>query len=260
MRIRPALLRRQVISRLHRRTALLGNRGPIVSFTFDDFPRTAYSVGGAILEGLGVRGTYYTAAGLMNSTNELGEQFRLEDVQSLVTRGHELASHTFGHVSCYAVSGSAFHAEVDRGREALAAMTGVKASSFAYPFGDVSLEIKKTLGPTVASSRGIFPGFNGPEVDLNLLKANCLQGDRKQLHRAEELITENARRKSWLVFFTHDVRAQRSPWGCTPELLQSTAEFAVRSGSRILTIQDALAEVAVAAMIPKDSVPQGVCL
>jgi peptidoglycan/xylan/chitin deacetylase (PgdA/CDA1 family) len=192
----------------------------------------------------------------MNSSNELGEQFRLEDALSLVARGHELASHTFGHVSCYAVSGAAFHAEVDHGRDALADLTGVQASSFAYPFGDVSLEIKKTLGPTVASSRGIFPGFNGPEIDLNLLKANRLQGDRKDLPQAEELISENVRRKSWLVFFTHDVRVLRSPWGCTPELLQSTAEFAVRSGSRVLTIQDALAEVGVAAVNP---VRQGIC-
>ena len=39
-------LRRRALCALYRRTVSLGNRGPIVSFTFDDFPRTAYSTGG----------------------------------------------------------------------------------------------------------------------------------------------------------------------------------------------------------------------
>jgi len=246
------------MGRLYRRPALLGDRGPIVSFTFDDFPRTASTVGGPILEALGVRGTYYAAAGLMNSANELGEQFRPEDVRSLVERGHEVGSHTFGHISCNAVCSAEFQEDVNRGQDALAEISGIQSANFAYPFGDVTWEVKKQLGPTLASSRGTFPGFNGPEIDLNLLKANSLCGDEKNLRRAENLITDNARRKSWLIFFTHDVQPKPSPWGCTPELLQSTAKFAIRSGSRVLTIQDALAEVGVAVADTKRSACLGV--
>ena len=69
MRIRPFFLRSAILSRLHRRTIPLGDRGPIVSFTFDDFPRTAATAGAAILESFGARGTFYTAAGLMNTTS-----------------------------------------------------------------------------------------------------------------------------------------------------------------------------------------------
>ena len=68
-------LRRRALCSLYRRTMPLGNAGPIVSFTFDDFPRSAYSVGGAMLEKFGARGTYYVTAGLMNVSNELGELF-----------------------------------------------------------------------------------------------------------------------------------------------------------------------------------------
>ena len=236
---------------LYRRSAPLGNRGPIVSFTFDDFPRTAYTAGGAILEAFGVRGTYYAAVGLMNSSNELGEQFRSDDLRGLVQRGHELASHTFNHISCNTVPCSAFQADVNRGRDALAEMTGVQSANFAYPFGDVTLEVKKTLGPALASSRSIFRGFNGPEIDLNLLRANSLYGDRENSRRAEKLIAENARRKNWLIFYTHDVRPRPSPYGCTPELLQSAVSFVARSGSRILTVQDALAELGVATLDTK---------
>ena len=77
-------VRRKILSSLHRRTIALGSLGPIVSFTFDDFPRTAYSVGGAILEKFGARGTYYVAAGLMNTSGELGEQSHADDLHSLL--------------------------------------------------------------------------------------------------------------------------------------------------------------------------------
>jgi peptidoglycan/xylan/chitin deacetylase (PgdA/CDA1 family) len=246
--VRPAFVRCQLMSRFHRRPAQMGTRGPIVTFTFDDFPRTAYSVGGAILEELGVRGTYYAAPSLMNSADHLGDHFRLDDILGLIEKGHELGSHTFGHTSCHSVSVAEFRADVDRGCDALLEMTGKQPTSFAYPFGDVSLEVKKEVGPAVASSRGICPGFNGPSIDLNLLRANRLYGGSDNLHQVQELISENVRRKSWLIFFAHDVRPQHSPYGCTPQLMQSAAEFALNRGARILTVQDALADLGIVAV------------
>ena len=71
-----------------------------MSFCFDDFPRTAYTVGGAILKNFGARGTYYAAMGMMNTNNDLGDQFTREDLDCLLADGHELASHTFSHISC----------------------------------------------------------------------------------------------------------------------------------------------------------------
>jgi hypothetical protein len=68
--------RQELLCSLHRRSVSLENRGPIVSFSFEDFPRSAAANGAAVLERFGVRGTYYAAMGLMNSSNELGEQFR----------------------------------------------------------------------------------------------------------------------------------------------------------------------------------------
>jgi peptidoglycan/xylan/chitin deacetylase (PgdA/CDA1 family) len=237
--------RRRVLSSLYRRSVPLGNRGPIVSFSFDDFPRTAYTVGGAILEQFGVRGTYYASARLMNSSNELGEQFRSGDLDSLVGKGHELASHTFSHISCRSVSCAAFREDVKMGRKALEEIRGVDSPNFAYPFGHVTLQAKRTLGLDLGSARSIVPGFNGPEIDLNLLRANSLYGDLEGAKRAEELIVGNAERKTWLIFYTHDVRPSPSPFGCTPALFEFVVSFAVRSGGRVLTVGEALTEVGV---------------
>ena len=239
-------LRRQTLCSLYARTVPWGNRGPVASFSFDDFPHTAYSVGGAILKGLGVRGTYYAAAGLMGTANNLGEQFCPEDIHGLLRDGHELASHTFSHISCRAVSSAIYRDDVNRGRKAIQEITGMADSgNFAYPYGEVSIRAKRTLGPKLCSSRSIFPGLNGPDVDLNLLRANSLYGNLDQLEKAQELILENEKQKAWLIFYSHDVRPNPSQYGCTSSLLESTVSYALKQGCRILTVKDVLAELGV---------------
>lgn len=232
-----------MLGSLYRRTAAWGDCGPVVSFTFDDFPRTAYTVGGSILERFGVRGTFYTAYGLMNTRNDSGEQFRADDLDALLEKGHELASHTFSHISCRSVSCVSFREDVEKGKKTIEGMSG--SANFAYPFGHVTLQTKRALTASLTSARSIVPGCNGPEVDLNLLRANSLYGDLESSFHAEELITENFKRRTWLIFYTHDVQQNPSPFGCTPALLESVVECAARSGCRILTVREALTEAGV---------------
>jgi peptidoglycan/xylan/chitin deacetylase (PgdA/CDA1 family) len=237
-------VRRNVLTAMHRRPALLGDRGPIISFTFDDFPRTALTAGGEILKAHGLRGTYYTALGLMNGANHLGEQFRREDLDTLLRDGHELASHTFHHVSCRKMSAARFKDEVEQGRRALEKAAGLACvGSFAFPFGDVTLGAKRLAGPAVTSSRGIWGGLNGPDADLNLLRANSLYGDVGGVGSVQELIEENQRTRGWLIFYTHDVRSAPSRYGCTPELLKFAVSLASQQKARILTVAEVVKEL-----------------
>jgi len=235
-------IRQSLLCTFNRRTVPLGDCGPIVSFAFDDFPRSAYSVGGAILEKYGARGTYYVTAGLTNTSNELGDLFIESDLYSLLEKGHEIASQTFHHSSCRSLPIAAFQADVNKGVKALEHLTGGNHINFAYPYGHVTLESKKALGGYLTSARSIIPGFNGPEVDLNLLRANSLYGGTERAGRAKELIAENARRRTWLIFYTHDVRPNPSEYGCQPELLEAAVACAARSGARILSVRETLAE------------------
>lgn len=236
-------LRRGALCSLFRRTMLLRNSGPIVSFTFDDFPRTAYSVGGSILEKFGARGTYYVTGGLMNTSNELGEMCGAEDLYSLVERGHELGTQTFHHSSCRAVSLAAFLDDVQKGMTAVEHIQGHNATNFAYPYGHVTLRSKRALSPVLTSARSVVPGLNGPEIDLNLLRANRIYGDVDQCQALEDLILQNVKQRGWLIFYTHDVLPQPSPYGCTPALFESVVSAAARRESRILTVDQVLAEI-----------------
>ncbi len=56
--------------------------------------------------------------------------------------------------------------------------------NFSYPFGDVTVQAKKKVGPAMRSCRGIFPGLDGPMVDLNLLHANSLYGADERFRRS----------------------------------------------------------------------------
>jgi peptidoglycan/xylan/chitin deacetylase (PgdA/CDA1 family) len=238
---RGAFVRRQWLRLITRRLCHLGNIGPVVSFTFDDFPRTAYTVGGAVLKNFGARGTFYASLGLMHSTNGSGEHFLLQDLFSLVADGHELASHTFHHVSSRSTPLQAFLEEVREGRAAMQRISGLTVSNnFAYPFGAISAPAKGVVGKEMLSCRGIFEGVNDPLVDLNLLRANSLYGGTDQLGGVRRLIDDNEKRKGWLIFYTHDVQKDPSRYGCTPKLFELAVELVLKRGMRILTVDKVL--------------------
>ena len=244
LRSRIGAVRRQVWCSFHTRLIPLGNRGPIVTFSFDDFPRTALTNGAVILERFGARGTYFVAMGLMGTSNDLGEQFRTADLRSLLERGHEVASHTFSHLSARDTPFEVFRQDVDRCEKAIRESIAVSPSNnFAYPYGEVTLTAKRQLGPRMRSCRGTCRGFNGPKVDLNLLRANSLYGGIDQGEAAKRLILENEKRRSWLIFYSHDVASKPSQFGCTPALLEAMVSFVADRRARMMTIADVMAEL-----------------
>ncbi len=225
-----------------RRPVLLPRAGPLVSFAFDDFPRTAYAVGGSILRNLGIRGTFYVAMGLMNGTNSLGDQFHLEDLYSAAADGHELATHTFHHTSSRTAALEVFLEDVREGYKAMSEIPDLPVSAnFAYPNGHVTLAAKRAVGREMLSCRGVYGGLNGSVVDLNLLRANSLYGGMDSLGEVRSLLRDNERRNGWLIFYTHDVRRTPSAYGCTPELLESVVRQAIERSMKILPVGEVLA-------------------
>lgn len=237
-------VRRKIISAAYRRPVALGSLGPIVTFTFDDFPRSALTVGAEILESFGARATYYVSMSLMNTTNDLGEQFRIEDLFSLQDRGHEPANHTLSHLSARRVACDVFMRDVTKGEQAIREGIGLSESgNFAYPYGDVTLKVKRMLGPRLTSCRGTRGGLNGPDADLNLLRANSLYGGIERADEARRLILDNEKQRGWLIFYSHDVAKKPSPFGCTPQLLEAVCSFASVREVRFMTVATVMKEL-----------------
>jgi peptidoglycan/xylan/chitin deacetylase (PgdA/CDA1 family) len=239
-RLSDAIRRRFLIS-LRQRPRDLPDRGPIVSFTFDDFPRSALTNGGTILKSYGACGTYYAAMGLIGQTNELGEHFRTDDLARLLADGHELGSHTFSHLSCQSTSFPNFEADAQKGRESVINVTENSATTqFAYPHGHITLRAKGRIGTQMDSCRSTFGGVNVSPVDLNLLLANRLYDFTFDLAVIENLLRVNDRRRGWLIFYTHDVSDTPSRWGCRPSQLEAAVRVAVRMRHKILAVGEAL--------------------
>ena len=64
-----------------------------------------------------------------------------------------------------------------------------------------------------------------------------------------KLILDNERKKSWLIFYSHDVQDTPSRFGCTPALLEFAVSCALQTATRILTVAEVVANVA--AIYPK---------
>lgn len=216
---------------------------PVVSFTFDDFPRSAVENGSDILEREGWCATFYVASGLRDVFNHQGQHFAAEDLPALEAKGHEIAGHSFSHIDLTNLSPAALINETKRNEKALRNM-GVTGSidNFAYPFGAVSAKVKRTLGDHFKTLRGITPGSHTHKADLNGLKSAPIFSGIK-LDHTMKLIAGLKSNPGWLTLFAHDIRDTPSEWGCTPEEFNSVISAVKQSGAIVLPINKAVSHV-----------------
>lgn len=214
---------------------------PLITFTFDDFPHSAATVGAEILERHGARGTFYASGSLCGLTAEGIAYYRPEDIGSLRDRGHEIGCHTFAHSRTSAMSRKEIERDMERNRAFLTEIApGLVLQDFAYPYGDASPTSKLLLQARFSSCRGTLSGINLGRADLGLLKAVAPGEHQLGREQIASVIAEATDRKGWLIFYTHDVADEPSRWGCSPALLDEAVGMARRSGAAILTVREAL--------------------
>lgn len=234
--------RKRIAQMFSRKLARRMSNIPIISFTFDDFPRSAVKVAGAMLAERGLRGTYYASLGLMGKQTDEGEMYSAEDLRSLVQDGHELACHTFSHIYCPRLAGNEVQEECCRNRRAAAAILGAyRLRNFSFPSGAITWSAKSALAEIYDSCRTVEWGINCNPIDLGFLRANPLYSQLPTSY-AQRLIAENSKRGGWLIFYTHDIRSRPSAVGCTPNYFSEILSFALASGASILTIGEGVSK------------------
>lgn len=232
---------RKVASLTHRRPFTVQPQRPLISFTFDDFPRSAIRTGGAILNRFGVAGTYYAALALVDKSTPSGQIFSVDDLPTLFEQGHELGCHTFAHCDSWKTPTEVFEKSLVDNRAALHRIfPDVDFKSFAYPINLPRPRTKARTSEYFVSCRGGGQRFNVGEVDLNQLSAYFLEKKRDNIQAIKDVIDENRRAGGWLIFATHDIAENPTPFGCTPEFFQNVVQYAVSSGARVVPIIEAL--------------------
>ena len=219
----------------------LRNRAPMVSFTFDDVPDSAYRNGAALLEEFRWRGTFYIASGTCGTRDEFWDVIGRDQVAALHRQGHEVGCHTFSHVPVSALDAGALDNEIARNGETLRALCGDLApTSFCFPFGKVSLPRKLQLQARFDTCRSIYEGVNAGRIDLAMLRVIELYDRTLTPEKLAAVLRETRERNGWLIFYTHDVADAPSWIGCSPRRMRATLAAVRDAGLDCLTVRDAL--------------------
>ncbi|MBF0679013.1 MAG: polysaccharide deacetylase family protein [Devosia sp.] len=214
---------------------------PVVSFTFDDVPDSAFLEGAKILEAHDGRGTFYIAGGILGREEESRRLINAKGCAELAARGHELGCHTFSHINLQKTPRQALAKDLDRSAKALGDIVpGYVPRNFAAPYNAGAFRHRPELARRFRSARGGMPGINRGRTDRTFLRSYPLQQPEQSVAGMHVLIDELVAKPGWLIFFGHDVSDRPTPFGCTPQSLAALVAHAQNSGCAILTINQAL--------------------
>ena len=214
---------------------------PFISFTFDDFPRSALLVAGKLLESYGVRATYYASLGLAGQRAPTGEIFYENDIASLLERGHELGCHTFSHCHAFETAPARFEASIlENARDLQRIAPGATFETLSYPIGSPRPETKRRAARYFSACRGGGQTYNHGRFDLNLVAGFFLEQSRDNLKTIYQTIDAACRDGGWLIFATHDVSDDPTRYGCTPSFFEEVLNYSAKSGAEILPVSQAL--------------------
>jgi peptidoglycan/xylan/chitin deacetylase (PgdA/CDA1 family) len=214
---------------------------PLVTFTFDDAPVSSCREGAAILEGHGMRGTYFICAGGWGADSPNGPLAGADELSALVARGHEIGCHTYSHRAVSALGRRELVGDLDRNREAIIGIgAGIVPRNFAFPYGDITFASKRYLARRFDSCRSTRFGLNVGTIDLGALRSWPLQNASINRARIMKLIEEVVSRQGWLIFSSHGLETTPGRFSITPDLFAFAVAAAKSGGCRATTIAEGL--------------------
>ena len=198
----------------------------VVSFTFDDVPRSAFDLASAALEDMEARGTFYVALSMMEGLSEKAGAFAYDDLEHCLSKGHELGCHTFSHLHFHRTHDIALIRQDMESNQRSLEQNGinVKLRDFSYPYGEQSMLARKAVSERYRTARGIEEGINRGSIDLYNLKSVKLYQSENPLEKIFRIMENLKRHGGWLVFYTHDIQDSYSIFGCSEDYFKSVLQ------------------------------------
>jgi len=217
---------------------------PIVSLSFDDFPKSAAEAGWTILSDFGVKATYYFCADFAGRTVDGVRQYDTEDLARLHALGHEIGCHTASHPVVPTLRPAELDLELERNAAFLReAGVATPMRTFAYPYGRVGPRTKRHLAGRFKACRSVYPRTHRAGVDLALLRCLSLEPHILAARPLDGWLDDVVREKSWLILLTHDVDERPSAYGIRPDELVDVLRGVCARGIEVATIADTVDEL-----------------
>ena len=236
---------RKIISeKFHGSVRVLGSERRIVSFTFDDVPKSTFENAVPILNKYKLSGTFYIALSLMEGISDK-KLYTKENLQKCVDSGHELACHSFNHIHFFETTNTDFiKADLKKNENTLETL-GLNASfeNFSYPYGEQTIISKRVVSRIYKSCRGTDNGINSGRVDLNSLKGIKLYENKNSKEKIDLILEKFNPKGGWLVFYTHDVQENYTSGGCSPEYFEYVIKKCLEAGFEIKSIKQGIASL-----------------
>jgi peptidoglycan/xylan/chitin deacetylase (PgdA/CDA1 family) len=215
---------------------------PVASISFDDIPHSAARIGAPILEAADLRGTFYVCGNHAGQTFEGRPQHEVQDLINLHQTGHEIACHSFAHPNVTAINDATRDQDNVANQAFMREHIGdVALSSFAYPYGAVSIGAKNYYAKRFFTCRGVYAGVNSGIMDFSELLAVGIESRQHDMGRVRALIDEAKAKNGWLIFFTHDVGPEPSDYGCKPSDLEDVIDALASAQIETLPVKAAAA-------------------
>lgn len=232
-------LSNRMIWRMAPRRRSVATSMPLVTFTFDDVPDTALTNGAAILEKHGARGTFYIAGGLAGRVEPDRRLISPAGCRELSERGHEIGCHTYAHRSVRSY-GRSLTEDLDRNGRYLADLGIERPQNFAFPYNAAWPTARRTLKRRFATCRGAGEAVNRGDVDPWMLRSVEIRQPEDHAAQLTARIDEVMENPGWLIFFTHDIAEEPTPYGCTPATFDHLVSHANKSGCAVITVAEAI--------------------
>lgn len=224
------------------------NPRPIISFTFDDFPASAYTSTAPLFRDAGVHATFFTSLGLLGRVAPTGVIASHDLFREVLASPHEVACHTYDHFDAFETPFFSYRASVERNLRELRTFDPVATFvTHSFPINFPGVRTKRFVGRRFLASRAGGQTHNQETLDLPYLQSFFIERSRSNPDAMREQIARAVQANGWLIFSTHDVCDQPTDYGCTPALFAKVLQWSIDSGAEILSVREALSACGVAA-------------